>query len=156
MKHFFQQNTFPVVILIAESCPNPLQNKLGSTIQRHRKTVSLHQGASDHTCECMPCTRIVGRQIRSSHFPVAISLTIVGIYGSLMKLIVHRNTGDNNHLRTFVGQETKIFFQFFICIVRLIRFIKQKEQLGHNGCNQIRLLYQVTHFLHHFHIKIGI
>ena len=73
-----------------------------------------------------------------------------------MGLIVHRNTGDNNHLRTFVRQETEIFFQFLVGIVRFIRFVQQIKQLSQIRSNHIRLGYQMTHFLHHIHIKVGI
>ena len=73
-----------------------------------------------------------------------------------MRLIVHWNTGDNNHLRTVGGQETEIFFQFLIRTIRFIRFVQQIKQFCQIRCDHIRFGYQMTHFFHHLHIKVGI
>ena len=67
---------------------------------------------------------IMCRQIRAGHFPVAVSLTVISIDRRFMRLIMYRNTGDDNHLRTFVGQKTKIFFQLFIRVICFIGFIQ--------------------------------
>ena len=108
MKHFLQQDTLAVVIFIPESGTNTLQDKLCGTVQRHRQTVSLHQRAGDDTGESISRAGIMCRQIRAGHFPVAVSLTVISIDRRFMRLIMYRNTGDDNHLRTFGGQKTKI------------------------------------------------
>ena len=40
MQYFLKLNAFPVIVFIAESGPNPLQDKLRSTIQRDGQAIS--------------------------------------------------------------------------------------------------------------------
>ena len=103
MKHFLQQDTLAVIIFISESGTNTLQDKLCGTVQCHRQTVSLHQRTGDDTGESIARAGIMRRQIRTSHFPIAVSLTVISIDRRFMRLIMYRNTGNDNDLRTFIG-----------------------------------------------------
>lgn len=51
--------------------------------------------------KCISRTRIMGRQIRASDFPIAISCPVISINRSFMRFIQHRHTSYDHHLRPF-------------------------------------------------------
>ena len=99
MQHLLQQNAFPIIIFIAESGADALKDKLCGAVQGDRKTVALYQWSGNHTGKCIACAGIVCGQVGTRYFPLAVSLSVIGVNASFARISLYGHAGDNNDTR---------------------------------------------------------
>ena len=64
--------------------------------QGDRKTVALYQWAGYQNGKCIACAGIVCGQVGTRYFPIAVSLSVIGVNGSFARISLYGHACDNN------------------------------------------------------------